>query len=568
MVRISEQVEITIRIVPEGNGQLGLQLSGPTGEAAVQVARDDFLPAALQQQLWPIGERRLWAEDAMRLGRELFTHLFPPPLDVHLERARALAGPEPLRLFVQSELPEVAAVPWELLYDPRRRLFLALDPATGLVRQAGPAAPAPEREPGATLRILALHVAPVDAPTLELEAARQALEEALSDFAGAGQVSLDFLPAPVTAAALQQRLAGERYDVLYFAGHTAEGALLLEDEQGRGQALPAEQLRQMLQDRPPYLVVLSADQTATPAGGRRPARRAGEKTAPSLAVTLVQAGIPLVVGMQTKIGERAAAVFDVALFGGLAEGLPVDRAVTHARRQLYLQAGERLDWVAPVLYTAGASLAPLLAPQARATVRRPELAGMAVSNVGGLASVDRFELSSRRMNVQQAVESIGPQTGATAPGEGAEPPAGARPAEEPDFDFSDTALGRPGAGRRGLDAPVTGEGLSFSRYGSPPLAPQRRAGEAPAGSPPAGPAPLPAASDQITQLRAAIVEGRQTPRQKIETLALVERLGFATADGDTAAAQQLLRAVLDAAPTHAELVAAVARQLNLTLGGS
>ena len=214
MVETSEHVEIMIRIVPQGNDAFGLEISGPSGEAGVQVARDEFLPPVLQQQLRQIGQRRSPVEDAAQLGRTLYAHLFPPPLEANLERARAIAGPDLLRLYVHCELPEVAAVPWELLYDPRRRLFLALDPATGLVRHTKVAEPVAEREAGTALRILALHVAPADAPTLELDAARQALEEALAGFVEAGQVSIDFVPSPVTAEALQERLAGEPYDVL------------------------------------------------------------------------------------------------------------------------------------------------------------------------------------------------------------------------------------------------------------------------------------------------------------------------------------------------------------------
>lgn len=573
MAEPGEHVEIVIRIVPQGDDAFGLEMSGPGGNAGVQVARDDFLPPVLQQQLRQIGQRRPPAQDATQLGRTLYAHLFPPPLEANLERARAIAGPDPLRVFVHCELPEVAAVPWELLYDPRRRLFLALDPATGLVRQTKHAQPVAERETGTALRILALHVAPADAPTLELDAARQALEEALSGFIAAGQVTIDFVPAPVTAAALQERLAAERYDVLYFAGHSTDGTLLLEDEKRRQQPLPAAQLREMMQGQPPYLLVLSADNTGAPDGSRRRVRAAGGQEGPSPAAALVRAGVPLVVGMQTKIGDRAAAVFDVAFLGGLADGLPVDRAMTHARRQLYLRAGDRLDWVAPVLYTAGAPLGPLLATPAMAAAPRPELAGLAVSNVGGLASVDRYDVSSRRMNVQQTVETIGPQPDGppASTGAGQTPPAGPATGER-DFDFSfgtpggfstapgatggDPLPGRPGSGRRGLDEPAKTSSSPSSAAPSPAN-----------GTPAAEPAPSQVHA-QLAELRAAIVAGRQAPRQKIETLALVERLGFAVADGDTDAARQLLPAVLDALPMNEELVAALARQLNLKPGGS
>ncbi|GEM_PF-6838004 len=561
MVETSEHVEIMIRIVPQGNDAFGLEISGPSGEAGVQVARDEFLPPVLQQQLRQIGQRRSPVEDATQLGRTLYAHLFPPPLEANLERARAIAGPDLLRLYVHCELPEVAAVPWELLYDPRRRLFLALDPATGLVRQTKVAEPVAEREAGTALRILALHVAPADAPTLELDAARQALEEALAGFVEAGQVSIDFVPPPVTAEALQERLAGEPYDVLYFAGHSTDRALLLEDEQRRGRSLPVEQLREMLQGQPPYLLVLSADDTGAPDGSRRSPRRAGGQALPSLAAALVQAGVPLVVGMQAKIRERAAAVFDVALLGGLADGLPVDRAVTHARRQLHLRAGDRLDWVAPVLYTAGASLAPLLAAPAWTTGQRPELAGLAVSNVGGLASVDRYDLSSRRMNVQQTVEVLGSQ--AATRDEAGEAPPGSLPGEDADLDFSFETPGSPrpvagtppGGGRRGIDEPP--------RVAGPPF---RLAG--PSGDTAVTPAAPLAGGEQLDRLRAAIVNGRQTPRQKIEALALVEQLGFALADGDTAAARQLLRTLRGAAPLQDELLATLSQQLDSNPGGS
>ena len=64
------------------------------------------------------------------------------------------------------------------------------------------------------------------------------------------------------------------------------------------------------------------------------------------------------------------------------------------------------------------------------------------------------------------------------------------------------------------------------------------------------------------------MNGRQTPRQKIEALALVEQLGFALADGDTAAARQLLRTLRSAAPLQDELLATLSQQLDSNPGGS
>src|SRR5690606_12081056 len=114
--------------------------------------------------------------------------------------------------------------------------------------------------------------------------------------------------------------------------------------------------------------------------------------------------------------------------------------------------------------------------------------------------------------------------------EAGEAPPGSLPGEDADLDFSFETPGSPrpvagtppGGGRRGIDEPP--------RVAGPPF---RLAG--PSGDTAVTPAAPLAGGEQLDRLRAAIVNGRQTPRQKIEALALVEQLGFALADGDTAA---------------------------------
>jgi beta-lactam-binding protein with PASTA domain/outer membrane protein assembly factor BamD (BamD/ComL family) len=66
------------------------------------------------------------------------------------------------------------------------------------------------------------------------------------------------------------------------------------------------------------------------------------------AATLVRRGIPAVVAMQYQITDKAAIEFCSAFYESLADGLPVDAAVTEARVAVSMDS--MLEWGTPVLY--------------------------------------------------------------------------------------------------------------------------------------------------------------------------------------------------------------------------
>jgi tetratricopeptide (TPR) repeat protein len=66
------------------------------------------------------------------------------------------------------------------------------------------------------------------------------------------------------------------------------------------------------------------------------------------AATLVRRGVPAVVAMQYQITDSAAIEFSRAFYESLADGLPVDAAVTEAR--VAVSMGSMLEWGTPVLY--------------------------------------------------------------------------------------------------------------------------------------------------------------------------------------------------------------------------
>jgi len=70
----------------------------------------------------------------------------------------------------------------------------------------------------------------------------------------------------------------------------------------------------------------------------------------STAATLVQQGMPAVIAMQYEITDRAAIEFSEQFYDALTAGLPVDSAVTDARRAVALAIHNTLEWGIPVLF--------------------------------------------------------------------------------------------------------------------------------------------------------------------------------------------------------------------------
>jgi hypothetical protein len=65
---------------------------------------------------------------------------------------------------------------------------------------------------------------------------------------------------------------------------------------------------------------------------------------------LVRNGIPAVLAMQYEITDQAAMALSRAFYDALADGLPVDTAVSEARKAINLEVENTLEWGTPVLY--------------------------------------------------------------------------------------------------------------------------------------------------------------------------------------------------------------------------
>jgi hypothetical protein len=249
------------------------------------------------------------------------------------------------------ELARVASLPWEYLYRRDTREFLSLSKYTPIVRYLEvprPTEPLPLEGP---LRILVVLASPKDQPSLDLAREKDLIGKALKKQQEAATVDFEFLEGPGTAMALRRKLEDRAYHVIHYTGHgdldaaSGEGLLCFEDSDGYTDRLPARKLMTLLRDYPSVrLVFLNACRTAAMAeeGGRFDAFM-------GVAPALVMGGVTAVVAMQFPISDEAAHAFAEELYTQLAAAMPVDEAVSKARRAMQLQADGQ-EWGTPVLF--------------------------------------------------------------------------------------------------------------------------------------------------------------------------------------------------------------------------
>ena len=292
--------------------------------------------------------RSLPGEEKMRaLGEALFETLFPGRVRRLYDVARSLRGLNRLDIVLTSMIDWVADNPWELVYDPGRRAFLATE-EVNFVRNVLTAIPAEEVESrGEPLRILVAAAQPLGAAPLSAEEETQLIRRGFADLEPAGLARVTVMPA-ATPELLHRQIQAARFDVLHFIGHgeydaeARKGYLLFEDAAGGAQRLDAESFRQIVGRRGIRLVFLNACETG--AGGRADFNR-------GVAPALVEAGVPAVVANQYKVLDFAATTFAQHFYWALGQGRSVGDAAHEARIAVnYSVLGQSIDWAVPVVY--------------------------------------------------------------------------------------------------------------------------------------------------------------------------------------------------------------------------
>jgi len=332
-------------------------VNSPTGESPSIDFTLPFDATVLENLLLKLdpgrsGTRRVAQDPQVQAGRDfggpLFDAVFAGDVALAWGRGQDAAGTagNGVRLRLRlTDAPALAGLPWELLYDRRANAFIAQSERTPLVRYLDvPQVIRPLSVDGA-LRLLVVISSPTDLPELDGDAEFARVTSALADRIASGQVVVDRLPT-ATISALGQWLRSHDVHVLHFVGHgdfdtrQQDGVLYFCDSYGRSSAITSSVLGPFVHDHDPLrLVLLNACRSAHV-----------DNTDPysGMAQGLVQQDAAAVVAMQFPISDQAAVAFTGDFYGAMADGLPVDQAVTSARKTLNADFGA--EWATPILF--------------------------------------------------------------------------------------------------------------------------------------------------------------------------------------------------------------------------
>ena len=282
------------------------------------------------------------------LGAHLFEHLLSADLrDLWLQARNDLDDLDApsLRLRLNVHPPAVAALPWESLYDPRRRQPFGADPSIALVRVANHVGyTGRPRALTAQLPLRILIVAVDDPEGMDAAAEVAAVETVLAPLRP-HQIELHTAAGRFDIHALRRRLHDVQPDVLHLITHGDPDGLLFWTTDGEPTLVTGAQIQATLRQIDSLkLVFLNACLAGQPNQ---------ETSYAAVAERLLQTGLPAVIAMQYEIADQAAVHFAgflyEALVGGTCPGA-VDHAVGIARSNLYIDAPHRLGYITPVLW--------------------------------------------------------------------------------------------------------------------------------------------------------------------------------------------------------------------------
>jgi tetratricopeptide (TPR) repeat protein len=356
-----DYLDFDIEIGPGAGREFPVKvLSSPAGEAHEtfhfpydELALESVLKSLQIALLRSGGERRriLHPEEqvVLEFGRTLFNSLFTGEVrsryDVSQGEAdRRGAG---LRVKLRVQAPELAALPWEFLYDPREAEFICFSRNRPMVRYLDLPRPVKPLSVEPPLQVLGMIVSPDDLNPLDVDREKSRVERALKRFRAENLVNLTWLQGG-TWRDLQRALQVGRWHIFHFIGHGGfdpkadEGLISLADSDGLAEFKTATQVGRLLADHHPMrLVILNACEGA---------RGSEIDIFSSTAAILVRKGIPAVLAMQYEITDRAAIVFARGFYEALVNGIPVDAAVAEARKAISLAVNNTIEWGTPVLY--------------------------------------------------------------------------------------------------------------------------------------------------------------------------------------------------------------------------
>ena len=282
------------------------------------------------------------------MGTSLFDKLFSTEIRSCYQASLQLARKEKkgLRILLRTEPPELAALPWEYLFDPSAGDFLCLSTETPLIRFLEVARPIESLTTTPPLNILGVVANPRGLPALDVDKEKAQMAIAIEHLIDKGFITLTWMDGQ-TWRELKDAMRDGTWHILHFIGHggfnadTGEGSIALANEDGSTYELTATNLGRLLSGhRSMRLAVLNSCEGA----------RTGTELFSSVGANLIRRGIPAVVSMQYEISDRAALEFSRSFYESIAEGMPVDAAMQEARQAMNFAISGSAEWGTPVLY--------------------------------------------------------------------------------------------------------------------------------------------------------------------------------------------------------------------------
>ncbi|MEI8306023.1 MAG: CHAT domain-containing protein [Chloroflexales bacterium] len=343
-----------------GEGDLHFSVHVP---ARLREPERSLLTAAARDQIRRLRERRLTTHGIRDLGSELARLLFPGQVRELLREAwRTRPKDQGLRIRLKAVSPVLAGVPWECCFLPEKGFhglagFLGQNPLLSLARFEVFRESDKDLHPvEGRLRLVALFASAPGFENLDLKAEEQSLRDCFAQLPGC---AIDLYP-DATVRMLRDALEAPTH-IFHFGGHgsfheESSGAIHLfstDSPDKRAASVSCQQLvdRLRTQSDTLRLVVLNACDTAH-IGAISP----GSGLAPGL---IRLAGIPAVIGMQFRIDDACARVFNECFYSALVKGASIDAALTLARQAIFNECRGKdpdnyepafRDWAAPVLY--------------------------------------------------------------------------------------------------------------------------------------------------------------------------------------------------------------------------
>lgn len=361
---MSDLLDFLLSIHGQGNGKYEVSVRSPAADGRVTVQFPDAIADAQQVAAtltsdWR-GKTRGEApaapgapEDFEARLKDTGTRLFNAVMSERVGQwyrsnyDRAVERKAGLRVRLGIQAPELAALPWEYLYDAEHEIFVARNSFSSVVRYVEVDHKSDSLRVDLPLTVLGVVAGPSDQVELSKDVERDRMERALAELIKAGSVQLKWTEDG-TFSAFGRGLRQHKPHIVHFIGHGAfdegenAGTILFERDDGTTNAVSADTLGGLLMGhRNVRLMVLNSCEGAR-----------GNTTSlfSSSAGSLVRRGIPAVIAMQYPISDNAAVLFSHELYRGLADMEPVDKAVSSARLQMHASEPESPEWGTPVLY--------------------------------------------------------------------------------------------------------------------------------------------------------------------------------------------------------------------------